>query len=144
MLNMIFHKIRDVNNPNRANTQDSWIDFYTPNDMETLYIQPGQNVLIPLWVKIELNEWYDLTFFNKSGIASKTWLIVWACVIDNWYRWELILNLINTSSETRTILPWMKIVQWIIRKCEYILPTEWIVNSITDRWEGWFWSTWIL
>lgn len=138
---MIFQKLRDVNNPQRATVFDSWIDFYTPNDMETLYINPWENVLIPLWVKIELNPWYDLTFFNKSWISSKTWLIVWACVIDNWYRWELILNLINTSSEIRTIVPWMKIVQWIIRECAYINPIEWIVENNTERWEGWFWST---
>lgn len=140
---MIFEKIREVKSPIRANPTDSWIDFFVPEDDIEIYIEPWQSCLIPLALKVELPIWYDLTFFNKSWIASKTWLIVGACVIDNWYRGELVLNLINTSNEMRTIVSWQKIVQWIIRKCEYLNPIEWIVMSVTERGEWWFGSTWL-
>ncbi len=153
---MIIEQIRDVNKPERANTTDSWIDFYIPNDLEEIIshhwdilyedlwlftIPAWYNVKIPLWIRIRLDEWYDLTFFNKSGIASQTWLIVGACVIDNWYRWELVLNLINTSKDNVTIQRWKKIVQGIIRKCEYVIPVEWVIDDATDRWQWWFGST---
>lgn len=138
---MIFEKIRDVKSPVRANDTDSWIDFFIPDDDIEIYIEPWQSCLIPLAIRVRLPEWYDMIFFNKSGIASKTWLIVWACVIDNWFRGELMLNLINTSKETRTLFAWQKIVQWVIRKCEYINPIEWNVDFDTSRWQWGFGST---
>lgn len=140
---MLFQKLRPVKSPQRANPTDSWIDFFVPDDDIEIYIEPWASILIPLALKVLLPEWYDLTFFNKSWIASKTWLIVWACVIDNWYRWELVLNLINTSNEMRTVFARQKIVQGIIRKCEYLNPIEWVINDTTDRWEWGFWSTWL-
>jgi len=156
---MIFEKIRNVRNPERANLNDSWIDFFIPEDLTNdwkwnmlpvdinwkhiIVIYPWESILIPLWIKVKLDYWTDLTFVNKSWIASKTWVIVWACLIDKGYIWELVLNLINTSVEVIEFKLWQKIVQWVIRNVNLSLPMEWIVNDITERWEWWFWSTWI-
>ncbi len=124
--------------PVRANSTDSWIDFFSPS---SAIIQPWENIIIPLWVKINLPEWYDMTFTNRSSLASKKSLVVGACLIDNGYRWELMVDIHNIWNWTQCIDQWDKIVQWVIRKVEYLTPIEWTVSNDTDRWEGWFWST---
>lgn len=138
-----FKKVRDVKSPERAHSTDSGIDFYVPIWWWRLILW-WENVIIPLWIVVELPKWFDLTFTNKSGIASKTWLITWACLIDNWYRGELALNLINTSKYSVEIKEWQKIIQGVIRAIEYF-PLEEVVElgEITERWERWFGSTWI-
>lgn len=147
---MKFIKTRDVKSPERANPLDSWIDFYVPMDVETITVKEWDNIKIKLWIKIVIPKWYDFQFVNKSGVASKTWMILWAQLVDRGYNWELILNLIWTSKIDRTIEPWMKIIQWVIRPVSLILPeevsevdlyTEWAKEDST-RWIGGFGSTW--
>jgi dUTPase len=159
---MIYELTRNVKLPERANPTDSWIDFFIPDDLQEfysfnsfwekntrdvinweLYINAWERILIPLGIKIQLDEWMDLTFVNKSWIASKTWLIVWACLIDNSYRWELMLNLISTRKDETFFKVWTKIIQWVIRKVEYVNPKIWEIDINTDRWDWWFGSTWI-
>jgi len=146
-----YTKIRDVKCPERWHSNDSGIDFFIPEEAWLIQILPWQNIKIPLWIKILMPIWYDFTFVNKSGIASKTWLITWACLVDNWYRWELVLNLINTTKYEAVVKWWTKIVQGVIRKCEYLMPEEidndeWYCETNTEgeeeRGEGAFGSTW--
>ena len=158
---MIFEKLRDVKSPIRAYPSDGGIDFYIPDDLKFIEVKSDRanteipslwgefeikawdRILIPLGVKIKLPIWTDLTFVNKSWIAVKTWLIVWACLIDNSYRGELQLNLINTNPYSVFIKNWQKIIQWVIRSVNLSTPVEWKITDKTERWEGWFWSTWI-
>lgn len=107
---MKYVKIWDVESPQRANINDSWIDFFVPNNENTIILKGQERVLIPLAIKIELPEWYDLVFKDKSWISSNTWLSVLGWVIDNWYRWELKVCLVNTWLEPVSIKPWQKIV----------------------------------
>jgi len=145
-----YTKVRKVNSPERANGNDSWIDLFLPDEAGTISILPGENIKIPMWIKVILPEWYDLTFVNKSGIASSTWLITWACLIDNWYRGELIVNLINTSKYQADLRAWQKVIQAVIRKVEYdeieeIDNDEYIADTIIEEWRGdwWFGSSWL-
>jgi len=146
---MKYTKIRDVKSPAKWHPTDTWWDFFIPQEAWLIQVLPWENIKIPLWIKIILPEWYDFTFVNKSWIASKTGLILWACLVDNWYRWELIVNLINTSKWEVRLKGWQKIVQGVIREVNYMLPEE-IDNDeyIADvkseeiwRWEWGFWST---
>ncbi len=160
---MIYEKLREVKSPQRAHAEDSGIDFFIPkdlwfisvvdweektkrfavnNDWKLEYeIAPGESVLIPLGIKIELEEGFDLTFTNRSSIASKKQLIVGACLIDNPYRGELLLNLINVWNKTQIIREEDKIVQGVIRQVYYDTPKLWIIDDKTERGEGWFGST---
>lgn len=161
-----FLKVKDVKTPNRANSTDSWIDFFIPNDLREaritptdvflnseykedgwFQILPWKWLLIPSWIKMIIPTWYDLVFDNKSWVASKKHLIVWAKVVDSSYRWEVHLHLINVWTRPIIVFPGDKIVQWIVRKVELmetneISEDEFNLESDTDRWEGWFWSTW--
>ena len=119
---------------------------------KTIRIPAGYGVLIPSWLKILLEEWdenytYEMVLYNKSGVAVKYNLLVGANVIDNDYRWEFNIHLINCSTEDVVLEFGQKIVQWIIRRVYLEQPEEiafetYESNSNTERGEGWFGSTW--
>jgi len=163
-----FLKIRNVKNPTRANSSDSGIDFFIPNDLTEIKLTPttgrdknlelanienwkidipsSQWVLIPAWVKTIIEEWYDLVFENKSWVSTKYWLVIWAKVVDSSYRWEVHIHLINTSDKTIQVELWQKVAQGIIRKVENDIPEEiseeeFSKHENTDRWNWWFGST---
>lgn len=170
-----FTKVRDVQSPTRWTMRSSWLDFYIPNDIkpEDVKITPlnepvkldpskfvtedeviipwGRGMLIPSGLKVYMTPGtedfaYDLVLIGKSGVSVKTDLIVWAAVIDNDYRGEFNLHLINPWLNDVHLKKWSKVVQWIIRKA--ILPEmKEISNEMyekcnnTERGEWWFWST---
>lgn len=157
-----FVKCRDVKSPERWHKTSSWIDFFIPNDLGVIKrtpnltkkefvnweiaILPWEGLMIPSWIKTIIKPWYDLVLENKSWVAVKQGLIIWAKVIDAEYRWEIHLHIINTSNFIQIIKLWQKITQWICRKVELIEMEE-ISNyefdkNQTERWEWWFWSTW--
>ena len=171
-----FTKVRDVQSPTRWTMRSSWLDFYIPNDIksEDVKITPlnepvkldpskfvtedeviipwGRWMLIPSGLKVYMtpgsdNFTYDLVLIGKSGVSVKTDLVVWAAVIDNDYRGEFNLHLINPWMNDVHLKKGSKVVQGIIRKA--ILPEmEEISNEMyeytnnTERGEGWFGSTW--
>jgi len=170
-----FIKVRQVKSPERWTETSSWIDFFIPTDLkpEDIRYTPLENikqkyhnslkkwvikipiwywVLIPTWIKMILpnwiKEWYttEIVFYNKSWISTKKWLLVWAQVIDNDYRWEVHIHLINTSAFEIELEYWQKIVQWILRDIRLdnlIEIQESDFDTNTERWSEWFWSTWV-
>jgi dUTPase len=122
-------------------------------DKNTIIIPAWYGILIPTWIKMvfpsnnEDNETYDFVLNNKSWVSTKMNLLVWAWVVDNEYRWEMHIHLINTSNKEIEVEAWQKITQGILRKLstfdvEEISQEEFDKYSQTDRWEGWFGSTW--
>lgn len=138
---MKIFKVSEVRTPQRAHSTDSWIDFFVPEGV-SLNLMPKSSITFPLWVKVIIPEWMDLVFHNRSSIASKHWVILWACVVDNWYTWELVLNLINTTGREFKINWGDKIVQWILRKVELNDIEEvdllWFETEVAkkEKWRG--------
>lgn len=170
-----FTKVRDVKDPCRGTAVSSWIDFFIPNYLKPedvkftpicwenslileeqvqdgkIRIPAWMGVLIPSWIKVLMGwdvDWtYEMVLYNKSGVAVKYNLLVGANVIDNDYRWEFNIHLINTWLDDVILEFGQKIVQWIIRKVylpepEEISNEEYELNANTERGEGWFGSTW--
>ena len=159
---MKYSKTREVKSPTRGTEQSAGIDFYIPNDWndgQPYAIPPGGRVLIPSGLKVNVPTGYALIAFNKSGVASKTGLIVGACVVDEDYQGEVHLNMINTNQSTEefdgtfyvtnpgyvTINPGDKLTQFILVPVNYATPEETNVNDLytntTERGEGGFGST---
>lgn len=173
---LYFTKIRDVKSPTRWTSVSSWLDFYIPNELGKLDVKvtptlwvteqidvvdvenkkimiPAWHwVLIPSWLKVQLEEWdenytYEMVLYNKSWVAVKYNLLVWANVIDNDYRGEFNIHLINCWSAPVRLDFGQKIVQWIIRRVYLEQPEEislevYEANANTERGEWWFGSTW--
>ena len=64
-------KIRDVKTPTRANNSDAGIDFFVPNDFNTVKIMPHDSILIPAGIKVDVPNGHALIAFNKSGFEFR-------------------------------------------------------------------------
>ena len=140
-------KIRDVKTPTRGTQGSAGIDFYVPNNYpESLQkILPGERYLIPSGIKANVPEGYALIAFNKSGIALNKTLMVGACVVDSDYQGEIHLHLVNVGSQSVTIEPGQKLVQFLlvpVNHCEITeVSPEQLYSSETSRGSGGFGST---
>lgn len=170
-----FNKIREVKNPTRGTSKSAGVDFYIPDYsrefMEVLFeknknedesefkidyqidankfciiLKKRGNILIPSGLKTIIPENYSLLGFNKSSIASKKGLIIGACVIDEDYRGEIHINLINVSNHDVKIFFGEKIAQFILvptiySTIEIISDKNFKEYEITERGEDGFGST---
>jgi len=90
---IIFERLREgVILPQRANSNDSGMDFFSPIKFT---VPPRGDFLVPLGLKVKLPPGMDLVFENKSGRATKNKLIRGACVVDEGYRGEIHAHLFN-------------------------------------------------
>jgi dUTP pyrophosphatase len=138
-------KTRDVKTPTRANPTDAGIDFFIPNTAEQITILPGESVLIPSGIKVDVPMNHALVAFNKSGVASKKQLIVGACVIDCGYQGEIYINMQNVGREAQQLLPGDKIVQFALLQLGgpgvELVPESELYDKISNRGEGALGST---
>ena len=111
-------KIRDVKLPERTGS-NAGFDFFVPNDFISITLGKGENATIPSGIKVRLPKNYVLIAFNKSGIATKYGLNVGACVVDENYTGEIHLDIHNTSNQYKTIVPGMKLMQFVLIAQEY-------------------------
>ena len=113
-------RTRSVKLPTRANSADAGMDIFIPNDFPQTFLEPGESVLIPAGLKVNVPENHALILFNKSGIASKKGLVVGACVIDETYTGEIHINLFNIGTSAQVINPGDKITQAICIPVNYV------------------------
>lgn len=143
MLKMKVQKLRNVKTPNRGTAASAGIDFYVPEDFETVSLKPGESILIPSGIKVQVPRGYALIAFNKSGVAVKQGLSVGACCVDEDYTGEVHLHMINTSNKDQVIATGQKLVQFILIPVSYIdvEEVEVLPERNTERGSGGFGST---
>ncbi len=139
---MNYKKIRDVKNPNKAHTTDAGIDFFIPNDFNSVYLLPTESILIPSGIIVEIPTGYMGMFADKSGIATKYSITIGAKIIDSDYRGEVHIDLHNIGNKKIILEPGMKIAQMIIIPIWDGQPKQVDDISIdTERSSGGFGST---
>ena len=118
-----YSKVRSTaTTPVRANPSDAGLDlFYSPEmygsvDERTfdVLIEPGDSVIIPTGIKLEIPHGSCFEIKNRSGNASKKSLIVGACVVDSGYEGEIFVNLHNIGKQAQVINNGMKIAQGLL------------------------------
>ena len=144
-MDLSFIKTKDVKSPVRGQPSDAGIDFFIPEDFETIELKPGEDILIDSGIKVIVPRDYALIFKEKSGVAVKKKLTLGASVIDSDYRGVVHFHLFNNGTVPQTISAGEKIVQGIvfpISLCEPKEITEENYNlNCTERGEGGFGST---
>lgn len=110
---------------------------------EPLEFKPFQRKLVPTGIIIELPAGYEAQIRPRSGLSIKFGMTLINCVgtIDEDYRGEVCVPMINLSTETYVIKPCERIAQMIIspvQKAE-IIETEEL--TATARSSGGFGST---
>ena len=80
---------------------------------EAAVIAPGETVMIPTGLSMEIPEGYVGLVFARSGLSTKKGLAPAnkVGVIDSDYRGEWMVGLLNHSGETRTVEPGERIAQ---------------------------------
>ena len=140
---MKIQKLCPVKTPNRGTEASAGIDFYVPENFETVVLKSGESVLIPSGIKAQVPRGYALVAFNKSGVAVKQGLSVGACVVDEDYEGEIHLHMINISNKDQTIITGQKLVQFVLIPVGYldILEVDELPSRNTQRGAGGFGST---
>ena len=125
--------------PTRGSEGSSGLDVYTPIDVT---IPPRGDVLIPLDLTFEIPFGWDLSVYNKSGIATKKKLDKGAELIDSDYRGNCHIHFFNNSDETVNFNKGDKISQLVMREVwmgDIVQVNE--VDMNTSRGTGGFGST---
>ena len=106
-------------------------------------LEPLERRLIPTGLKIELEPGYEAQIRPRSGLSIKHGISLINCVgtIDEDYRGEVCVPVVNLSNETYTILPDERIAQMVIAKVEQAKIEVVTELSETARGEGGFGST---
>jgi len=110
---------------------------------EPIELKPLERTLIPTGLKIELEHGYEAQIRPRSGMSIKHGITLINCVgtIDEDYRGEVCVAVVNISNEPYTIQPDERIAQMVITN--YVQAKLEVVEELsdTDRGEGGFGST---
>lgn len=130
----------DAEVPSYASWGDAGADLTSTIDIE---ISPGERMLIPTGISIELPFGYEAQIRPRSGLAYKNGLTVLNApgTIDSGYRGEIKVLLINLGSCKFKISKGMRIAQMVIKQVEQYSFE--VVDSLnkTERGEGGFGSS---
>lgn len=110
---------------------------------EPVTLKSLERTLIPTGIKIELEHGYEAQIRPRSGMSIKHGITLINCVgtIDEDYRGEVCIPVVNLSNETYTIQPDERIAQMIIARVEQANIE--VVTELTEtaRGAGGFGST---
>lgn len=111
-------------------------------------VAPHDIVKIPSWLKLRIPQWHVALVKPRSSLAVKKGLLVIDWVIDSDYRWEISIVVHNLTDKPVKIEKDERIAQLVIIQLPAI-PYWFSMNydkfeeeHPTERWTGWFWSTW--
>ena len=141
MLNLKIKRINDLAKlPEQAHAGDAGMDLFS---VEEKIIQPGEVTLIHTGIKIELPEMTEAQIRPRSGLALKNAITVLNTpgTIDEGYRGEIGVILINHGKESFKVEVQMKIAQMVIKPVLKVNILEVDELSDTERAEGGFGST---
>jgi len=133
-------KIKDGKLPTYESEGAAGADCYARID-ETIMLQAGDIITIPLGFAVELPEGYEMQIRGRSGLARKNGIMGFIGTIDSDYRGEVSAILFNTSKKSFEINPGDRIAQAVVAP---VMKANWIVSdklSETKRGEGGFGST---
>ncbi len=110
---------------------------------EPITLKPLERTLIPTGLKIELEHGYEAQIRPRSGLSIKHGITLINCVgtIDEDYRGEVCVPVVNLSNETYTIEPQERIAQMIIARVEQAQIEVVTELTATVRGTGGFGST---
>jgi dUTP pyrophosphatase len=110
---------------------------------EPITLQPLERTLIPTGLKIELEHGYEAQIRPRSGMSIKHGITLINCVgtIDEDYRGEVCVPVVNISNEAYTIEPQERIAQMVIAKYEQAKIEVVTELTTTARGAGGFGST---
>ena len=131
---------KDAIVPSCAHEGDAGLDLYS---IEELKINPGETALIKTGIRIELPRQTEAQIRPRSGLALKFGVTVLNTpgTIDEGYRGEIGVILINHGKNSFIVERGMKIAQMVIKPVWKVDVIEVEELSSSERGEGGFGST---
>lgn len=131
---------KDAILPSYAHEGDAGLDLYS---VEEVSIEAGDSALIKTGIKIELPKQTEAQIRPRSGLALKYSITVLNTpgTIDEGYRGEIGIILINHGKNKFVVEKGMKIAQMVIKPVWKVEVTEVKDLSETERAEGGFGSS---
>ena len=110
---------------------------------EPVTLSPLERKLIPTGIIIELPHGYEAQIRPRSGLSIKKGITLINCVgtIDEDYRGEICVGMINLSNEAYTISPGERIAQMVIAPVVQVKIEETEILAETKRGACGFGST---
>lgn len=110
---------------------------------DPIELKPLERKLIPTGLKIELEHGFEAQIRPRSGMSIKHGITLINCVgtIDEDYRGEVCVPIVNVSNEAYTIQPQERIAQMVIARVEQAKIEVVTELTETQRGEGGFGST---
>ena len=126
--------------PSYAHKEDAGMDIFSNED---LIIQPQEWKLVKTGFSMELPKGYEAQVRSKSGLSLKSGIVVLNSpgTIDENYRGEVGVIVMNASKNAYHIELHQKIAQMVINKVEHLKCVEVDNISTSNRGEGGFGST---
>ena len=128
----------DATIPTRANPTDAGLDLYAASDFS---IEPGERAKASTGLAVAVPEGHYGRVADRSGNAWKLGVHCLAGVVDETYRGELGVVLLNTTRASVAFKKGDRIAQFIVEKCAYPAPVEVSELDETRRGAGGFGST---
>lgn len=125
--------------PTKGTEKSAGYDLYSPDNM---FVSQGQKAVINTKVSVEIPEGYFGLLCPRSSIGKKGFsLINTIGIIDNDYRGQIILHLVNNGPSGQTINRGDRVAQLLI--VPYISPEIEVVEELSEtvRGTGGFGST---
>lgn len=135
---------KDLPLPEYKTSGAAGMDLYANIDNGAeVHLHPGNHMLIPTGIKIELPEGLKADVNSRSGLAYKNGVFVLNSpgIVDSDFRGEIGVILMNLGKETFVIKRGDRIAQLIITKYERAELIEVDTLEETERGNGGFGST---
>lgn len=117
--------------PTFAHANDAGMDLYT---LESIEIYPMERVQVKTGIAMEIPDGYVGLIWDKSGLSHKKGLKTLGGVIDAGYRGEVMIGVVNLSTEKIIFEAGDKVAQMLIQKVEHPRVVE--VEELTDADRG--------
>ena len=135
---------QDLPLPSRATISSAGMDLYA-NITEPTTINPMEFKLIPAGIKVAIPKYHEIQVRPRSGLAVTHGINVVLGTIDEDYRGEIGIILINHSTTPYTITRGDRIAQMVLTPISYQVPVEIDEEEFelftTDRGDNGFGST---
>ena len=135
-------KFLDIPLPSYATEGSAGMDVYAAVE-KPLSINPGETIMVPSGISIQLEQGYECQVRSRSGLAAKYGIFALNApgTVDSDYRGEIKVILSNFGSEKFIINRGDRIAQLVIARYERILWQEVKELDETERGAGGFGST---
>ena len=128
--------------PTYGSTDAAGADLYACTE-QAVSIEPGQTVLIPTGLSMEIEQGFAGFIYARSGLATKRGLAPAnkVGVIDSDYRGQVMVSLHNHTSMTQCVEPGERVAQMVFAPVYQAQFCEVDTLEQTERGTGGFGST---